>query len=607
MLMRLREVLLRRPARRRARRFAKKTTLWATNAARRPFPRLVQHFLVRLIRGADSTSLDVQVGAGPLLGLLAAPGAFLSLLLLDKYSPLLNLIRGRLGEDLLAASATDKYMFLSIAVAVSGIVTVLKWDRILPDSQDYLNLAPLPVRPRLILLANTSAIAVTAAVLVITVNGASIVLFPLVVSFGAPPGSPGFVHFVWVHTVCVTLASFFAFCGVFAVLGTASTLLTRAVFRTWSGWLRALLLVAFVVVLLSGFAGSWVLREFELRPDSGVRLLPPLWFLSLYQGLQDRATPAMASLVPLALSSVGAAVGLMVISYGLSYRRRFASVLEEQRRSSGRFLGRFILALLDSFSNSGAGFERATYRFVIRALLRNEAQRLGLSVSLGLGWLFAAQAVAVSVNGNSLDSGKLPSAALLAAPLMVAYLLLVGLRLVCEIPAAVPANWIFRSVVDPRQHETAGITRQVMLAFLTVSVLLPCFAVAWWWRDLATAVVYTAYVLLLSLGLSEFLLAGFRKLPFTCFMPGFRENLPLLCVLHFLGFFAFAGLGATLGHWILVQPTWILLVAGVLGAAWFGNKIRIKNAIAAGEYEVGISFDGSVSPAFERLRLSQND
>jgi hypothetical protein len=605
--MTLRGVLLRLPKRRDVRRLVRGVSLRTAKAARMPFPRLVQHFLVRLVRGADSTSVDVQVGAGPLLGLLAAPGAFLSLLMLDKYSSLFSWFRGRLHEDLLRTSASDKYMFLSIAMAVTGIITVLKWDRILPDPQDYLNLTPLPIHPRVVLLANTAAIAITAVVLAMAVNGASMVLFPLFVSSAAPPGSIGLLRFVGVHSVCVTLASFFAFCGVFAALGTAFGFLPRALFQAWSAWLRTFLLVGFIVLLLSGFAGPAVLRELALRPDSAVRLLAPLWFLSLYQSLQGRATPGMASLVPLALSSVGASVGMMAVSYGLSYRRRYAGVLEGQSRPSSRFLGRFILALLDSFSNSRTGFERATYRFVVRALLRNEAQRLCISVSLGLGWFFAAQAVALSVSGNSPDSGSLPPPALLAAPLMVAYLLLTGLRLAWEIPAAVPANWVFRSIVDPRAHETAGIARQVMLAFLTVSVLLPSFALTWWWRGLAMATLHTSCVLLLSLCLMEFLLAGYRKIPFTCFMPGFRENLPLVCVLHVLGFVVFAQLGARLEQWILVQPVLLVLVAGVLVAAWLCKRARVRGAVEAGEYEPGISFDGRRGPAIERLRLSDGD
>ena len=46
---------------------------------RRPgnaFPRLVEHFLARLVSGGQDANGEFELGAGALLGLLAAPGAF---------------------------------------------------------------------------------------------------------------------------------------------------------------------------------------------------------------------------------------------------------------------------------------------------------------------------------------------------------------------------------------------------------------------------------------------------------------------------------------------------------------------------------------------------
>ena len=126
--------------------------------AARPFGRLVRQFLARTASGSNaSADSDLDLGIGGLLGLLATPGAFTCFLLLDKYSTFLNWYRGRRHIDIYLVSLSDKYLFIALAMAVTGIVTVLKWDKILPDSQDYLNLAPLPVRRRTILLANADS------------------------------------------------------------------------------------------------------------------------------------------------------------------------------------------------------------------------------------------------------------------------------------------------------------------------------------------------------------------------------------------------------------------------------------------------------------------
>src|SRR5580700_3290769 len=81
--------------------------------ARSPFGRLVGHFLARLVApsesaGQNSDSAEFEFGTGALLGLLAAPGAFQCLMLLDKYSSFLNWLRGRRHLDILVTSIPDK-------------------------------------------------------------------------------------------------------------------------------------------------------------------------------------------------------------------------------------------------------------------------------------------------------------------------------------------------------------------------------------------------------------------------------------------------------------------------------------------------------------------
>src|SRR5689334_7822147 len=77
-----------------------------------PFARLVHHFLGKMVGREDTASAEAGLGAGALLGLLAVPGAFASILMLDKYSTFLNWLRGRVHQDFYATSASDKYLFL---------------------------------------------------------------------------------------------------------------------------------------------------------------------------------------------------------------------------------------------------------------------------------------------------------------------------------------------------------------------------------------------------------------------------------------------------------------------------------------------------------------
>lgn len=570
---------------------------------RRPFPRLVSHFLRRLVRSGQESAAEFDRGSGALLGLLAAPGALLSLVMLDKYSSVLNLLRGRFRIDIFVASLDDKYLFLSMAMAVTGIVTVLKWDRILPDSQDYLNLAPLPIRPSRILLANAAAIAIAASVFAVDVNVFSVILFPMFVTASAQASAAVYLQFAAAHAACVLLASLFTFCAVFAVLGTLAAVLPRHTFRACASWIRGVILLALVMLLLSGFSGHALAWRLDHVPHSAVRWLPSVWYLGLYQSLQHRATPALAWAARSGLWAAAAAFTLMPLTYALSYRRRFAATLEGERRPSEQHLLAVALAVLDLFAARAAGLDRACHRFAVRALLRNEGHRLCLVVALGLGWLLAFEGTAAGLAAGPPADG-LPPAALLAPTLSAAYLLVLGLRLAFELPASVPSNWIFRVILNLRDSQSLSAARRIVVAFLAPAVLLPALAFAWWRWGVVFALLHAAYALALSLCYTEILLSGYRKIPLTCPMPGFRDNLLVMCLVQFLGFEFFTHAGAALEHWMFGRPPCFLLVPAAMAAAWFWNQHRLRDARDNGELEEGVTFENAPLSAIERLDLS---
>jgi hypothetical protein len=558
---------------------------WRQRTRQRPFVRLVLHFLARLVGGGhDNDSHEFDFGAGPLLGLLAAPGAFCSLVLFQKYSTLQDFILGRHRSNVDAMSAPDKYFFICLSMAVAGVVTAVKWDKILPDSQDYLNLAPLPLRPRSIVLANAAAIAIAVLVFAVDVNGSSTILFPAIVGAYANQGLGAIVKFAAAHAVCLTLASLFAFCTVFALLGILSIVLPRETFRACSSWVRGGVLIGSVMLLPTNMHAPMA------------RYLPPMWFLGLYQELMGRANPLIAQLARNALEAFTGAVFLMAATYALTYRRSFAGILESGRPPSQQRILAAALAFLDLFSRRANAFDRACHRFIVRAILRSDPHRMCIAVAAGFGWLLAFAQISSGSQASQLE-----------APLMVAYLLILGLRLAFEIPASVPSNWIFRSVLDARSHQTIAATRRVVLSFLVPVALAPAFALAWTQWGIGVAIVHTLYVLALSLCLSELLLAGYRKIPLTCPMPGFRDNLLALCVIQVVGFALFTQFGASLEQWMFLQPWRFLLVPLAMAAAWFWNRRRIAQAREAGELDESLTFEDIQAPVVERLDLFDAD
>jgi hypothetical protein len=181
--------------------------------------------------------------------------------------------------------------------------------------------------------------------------------------------------------------------------------------------------------------------------------------------------------------------------------------------------------------------------------------------------------------------------------------LILGLRLAFEMPAGAPAAWIFRAVLDPREHETLPVARRVILSFLTPLVLLPALALSWWNTGLPTALLHVLYLLALGLSLAELQLAGYRKIPLTCPTPGFRDHLLMLCLVQFLGFELFTRAGSAMELWMLDAPLRFLLVPLAMLGAWYWNRRRLADAREAGELQEGLTFENVHVPAVERLNL----
>ncbi len=85
----------------------KRATL--ARASQTPFGVLVAHFVRRLLASEEEQDAGgVGFGLGAVLAILASPGAFASIFLLDKYGTLLQWARGE-HFDAITSSPSDEY------------------------------------------------------------------------------------------------------------------------------------------------------------------------------------------------------------------------------------------------------------------------------------------------------------------------------------------------------------------------------------------------------------------------------------------------------------------------------------------------------------------
>ena len=572
------------------------------NRREQPFWRLVELFVERIFRGGGDTDAEgLDLGVGLVLTLLAMPGGFVSVLLFDKYGSLLQWLRGQLHVDTLLIAFSDEYFFVVLSMTVTGAIAVWRWDAIFPDRRDYMNLAHLPISSRTIFLANLLAVMFLVGLVAVDVNGASCVLFPMVVSFSQGT-LPFFLKFAAVHAAGVLLASVFSFLAVFSVLGLLMAMLPPRALRRVSGFARAIVVVYLVSLLCTSWAVPEMLRRVSGPAPVWAFFLPSTWFVSACQFLRDRANPAMVELARLCLPGLAGVTVVAFCTYAIGYRRHFVRIaeiaegvtVEHHPRSWG-------FGLMDKYLLPSP-FLRGCFRFVGKTLVRSEAHRLVLTGVAGLALVLASQAMMNAFQGAASLKAAVLSPEALSIPFIVTFLLLIGMRIVFEIPVEIRANWIFQLMLDSDRQECEPLARTVMLTAVLPWLLALTFGIYCYLAGVVVASLHTLLVLIWSILLTNVLLIRFHKLPFTCSLPVFKQHSIVILISLCFGFLIYAGSTAEFEASALSEPVRMLGLLPVALIGWFIPRYLGQNTI---ELERKLIFEETAVRTVEALRLSE--
>lgn len=570
---------------------------------RRPFWRLVELFVARIFRGGgDSDTEGLDFGVGLVLTMLAMPGGFVSILLFDKYGSLLQWLRGQTNVDTLQIAFPDEYFFIVLAMTVTAAVAVWRWDAIFPDRRDYGNLVHLPISTQMIFLANLVAVLFLVGLVSVDVNLASCILFPMVVA-ASQSHFVFFLKFAGVHALGVILASVFAFFAVFSVLGLLMAVLPPRAFRRVSAFVRGVVVVYLVTLLCTAFAVPELLRRVSGRAPAWSFFLPSTWFVGLCQVLRARGTPVLAELSRLTLPGIAVAAVMALGMYVVGYRRHFvriaelgeAAVIERNPRRTwiGRWIDEYVLR---------TPFQKGCFRFVEKTLLRSESHRLVMTAVCGLALVLASQALMEAFEGPPTARMAALTPEALSIPFILTFLVICGLRVVFELPVELRANWVFQLTLDRDRQESGELARRVI--FLSV---LPCvvgitFPVYWYLRGVGIALMHTFFVLIWAVLLTDLLLIRFRKLPFACTLPVFKQH----SIVILLGFcFGYLIYGLSLAEFesrALLEPVRFFSILPMIAIVWIIPRYFARNAI---ELDRRLMFEEAAARTVELLRLGE--
>lgn len=569
----------------------------------RPFWRLVQLFGERIFRGGgDSDSEGLDLGIGLVLTMLAMPGGFVALLLLNKYGSLLQWMRGQKNVDTLMIALPDEYFFIVLSMVVTGAVAIWRWDAIFPDRRDFGNLVHLPISTRTIFSANLAAVLFLVALVAFDVNAASCVLFPAVVT-AAQTEFLFFVKFAAVHFIGAVLASIFSFFAVFSVLGALMAVLPASAFKRISAYVRGLIVVYLVSLLCTSAAVPdkiWRIRD---HTPAWMFFLPSTWFLALCQSLRARSNPALMQLERLILPGFLVVVAVALGTYAIGYRRHFMRIAEMSETTAGTRNprpSRFGNALRQLLLRTP--FQRGCFSFVAKTLLRSETHRLVLAAFAGLALVLASQAMMIALEGAKSARAAALSADALSVPFILTFLSIVGMRLVFEIPVELRANWIFQLTLDRQRQECEPLARRVILITVLPWAAGVTFAVYFYFAGIVAASLHALLVLTWSVLLTNLLLIRFRKLPFTCSFPVFKQHSIVILIAFCFGFRIYAVSTPDFEASALLNPIRLLSLLPPALVAWYIPRHFAGNTI---EVERKMIFEETGPRSFEMLHLGE--
>ncbi|HEY2170443.1 MAG TPA: hypothetical protein VGJ30_12510 [Candidatus Angelobacter sp.] len=375
-------------------------------------------------------------------------------------------------------------------------------------------------------------------------------------------------------------------------------LLPDSVFRRISIYVRVLVVILLLGLLCSTFAVAPLLSTLHANDPSFLRWLPPVWFLGLSRTILGKAD-SMAQMGTIGLWAVIAVMILAPLVYVLSYYRYFIRIPETLdttlRSRAPRIL--FPMQVMDWFVLRSS-YERATYRFAMKTLLRNDRHSLIFGGFAGLGIVIASQTLLSAVNQRP---GGAPSAAMISVPFTLAYFLICGLRFVFDLPAELRANWVHRVILDSEQQAPADAARKVVLTFVLPWILMVCLPLHLYYWGWTVGIALIAVLIAACYLLADGLLRRFAKIPFACAYPAWKQSATVIVLLYVLGLWGVASLLPGLEHALLLKSAWYLwgLVAALLAVRFALRRLRDDDP-----WSRTLVFEETPDTPFELLNLS---
>lgn len=544
---------------------------------RRSYRALTRHFIGAIVEPPILTDIGVDALRRTLITLLAlfiSVGLFLPRLFMSRYAALSHMAA---PDAYVHALAGDTLFMLALPMYILGMAAVVVSPMLFPDETDYRVLTPLPLTRRELFAAKLSALVLVAVAAVLAVNSVASLSFPAVSGGRWATHQP--LARVAAHAVTACVASAWMVAAVMALQGICLIAIPaefrQRVVTTMQAGVFLLLLVSIpFFVRLTGrtLSADTVMTAPQM-------FLPPIWFLGLEHWLLDGAgSGGYAGAAAIGGVAWAATVALIAVAFLRLFRsaETLAGTVGTRRPS----ILRIRLATWLRTQTVVAGPAAAVVGFSVRGLTRSRLHQFIFAIIIGCGLALLASQLATVAEGGGLVVMRAREArvAAIAAPLLIALCVTIGLRAAFLLPMDRGAGWVFRMVDDPATRPAAldGVALVFGAGALTPALIAlvllqpPLLGIA----TLPSA----ALTALAALGLIEFVLLSWRRIPYSCtYLPG-KRHLTYTAAILLGAYGVFVATGANVVAWAVVHPSRIMFVGGMLLAIFAAlRRARLRS------------------------------
>jgi hypothetical protein len=493
------------------------------------------------------------------MAMLAAPGLLLPMRYANKYAKV------RFYPDVLEhALVLDRLLFITVSMTALGIVALVVWEGLFPDKRDARILGVLPLPGRVLILARLVAVAALGAIFLIGINLVPTFTYgPIVGVYSKAHPLLGVVS----HFVSTALGGAFVFCSLIALQGLLLNVAGRRVAERLSvalqlGFIVSLLQLLIFLPGLSSLVGTDLDR---IAADQRLLAIPSFWFLGVSEVLLGHTDPSAMRLAAIGVSATGIAMLLAGGLFAATHARLMRMALESQDPTHGVRLGRVALDFVVR-TIYRSPVQRAVFEFTVRTLVRSRTHRMLLAMYVGLGTAVVVATIVPQVLRQGVAAFGRPGVALLSAPFVLLFFSLIGVRTLIAIPVEPKANWIVR-LLEPkaRRAAIAGV-RDVMMAVVVAPIAVVAGGSAALLWGAWPGIVHATMCLAMGWVLTEVLLLGLRKIPFTCtYFPG-RSRIRMMWPLYVVAFVNYAFTTAAGEPSLMANPKYFAYTVSVLAA-----------------------------------------